>query len=85
MNGPDDFPGPVNLGNDTEITIMELAEKIISMTESHSKLVFRPLPMDDPVRRRPDLSLALKKLGWHPVVSIEEGLGKTIAYFRDAK
>ena len=83
MNAPDGFTGPVNLGNTNEVTILELAETIISMTGSRSKLVFMPLPENDPVRRQPDITVAREKLAWQPVVSLEEGLAKTIAYFRE--
>ena len=82
MNGPDDFIGPVNLGNTDEVTIFELAEKILAVTGSQSKIVFKPLPENDPVRRKPDISLAIEKLGWRPIVSLKEGIEKTIAYFR---
>lgn len=81
MNGPDDFIGPVNLGNPGEFKIAELAEKIISLTGSESKLVFSSLPEDDPHQRRPDISLAKERLEWEPTVMIEEGLKKTIGYF----
>ena len=74
--------GPINLGNPSEFSILELAEKIIAMTDSKSNIVYRPLPQDDPVQRRPDIVLAKEKLGWDPMVSLEEGLDKTIAYFR---
>ena len=82
MNGPDDFPGPVNLGNPGEFTIKQLAEMIIELTGSASKLTFRPLPSDDPLQRRPDISLAKEKLSWEPTVPLREGLQKTIDYFR---
>ncbi|MFC1606515.1 UDP-glucuronic acid decarboxylase family protein [Candidatus Latescibacterota bacterium] len=82
MNGPDDFNGPVNLGNQSEITILELAEKVLAMTKSRSKITFLPLPENDPVRRKPDTSLAKEKLDWQPTTSVDEGLEKTIAYFR---
>jgi UDP-glucuronate decarboxylase len=83
MNTPDKFMGPVNLGNPEEFTILDLAEKIIRLTRSKSKIVFRPLPADDPVQRRPDITLASKELGnWRPKVSLDEGLKKTISYFR---
>lgn len=82
MNGPDDFIGPVNLGNPIEHTILDLAKLIIKLTKSGSRVEFQPLPMDDPKRRRPDISLAGEKLGWKPGVSIEDGLKKTIQYFR---
>ena len=82
MNGPDNFIGPVNLGNTVEVTISELAEKIIAMTGSQSKIVYMPLPENDPIRRKPDISLAIEKLGWRPTVSLEAGIEKTIAYFK---
>jgi len=82
MNGPDDFIGPVNIGNQEESSILELAEKIIAMTKSSSKITFRPLPENDPVRRKPDISLAKEKLGWEPTTPLEEGLSKTIDYFK---
>jgi UDP-glucuronate decarboxylase len=75
--------GPVNLGNPAEFTIAELAEKVLKLTASKSKIVHRPLPEDDPVRRQPDISLAGDKLGWKPKISLEEGLPQTIAYFRE--
>ena len=77
-----DYIGPINLGNPEEVTILELAEKIISLTGSKSKIEFKPLPPDDPVRRRPDISLAKKVLNWEPKVPLEEGLKRTIEYFR---
>lgn len=77
----DDFMGPVNLGNPGEFTVMELAEKVIAATKSGGRIVHRPLPMDDPTHRRPDISLANQELGWKPQVALDEGLGKTIAYF----
>jgi len=83
MNSADDFYGPVNLGNPHEFTILELAQKIIKMTKSDSKISFQPLPPDDPVRRKPDIKLARKKLNWSPKVALEEGLIKTIKYFRN--
>lgn len=79
LNG---FIGPVNLGNAGEFTINELAEKVVRLTKSRSKIVRKSLPSDDPIRRRPDLSLAKEKLGWEPRISLEEGLAKTIEYFR---
>jgi len=83
MNTPDDFTGPVNLGNPDEFTIHELAEKVIALTGSKSKLVFKPLPSDDPMQRCPDITLAQKKLGWTPTVALQQGLEQTIAYFRN--
>ena len=84
MNGPSDFPGPVNIGNPGEFTIRELAEMVISITGAKSKLVFRPLPQDDPKQRQPDISLAKEKLGgWEPRTPLEEGLLPTIAYFKN--
>jgi UDP-glucuronate decarboxylase len=83
MNSPDDFAGPVNLGNNNEFSMLELANKIIKITESKSKIVFKPLPEDDPKQRQPDLTLAEQKLGWKPSVKLDEGLQKTIAYFKD--
>jgi len=81
MNSPDDVTGPVNLGNPEEITILELADKIIKLAASRSKIIFKPLPADDPRQRKPDITLAKEKLGWSPWTSLEEGLGKSIAYF----
>ena len=78
-----DYTGPVNIGNPDERTIRELAEMIIRLTGSSSKIVYRGLPADDPVRRKPDISLAKEKLNWTPHTSLEEGLRKTIAYFRE--
>ncbi len=82
MNGPDEFIGPVNIGNPRESTIRELAEMILSFTGSKSKLVFLPLPADDPRQRQPDIALARSKLGWEPKVTVEDGLKETISYFR---
>jgi UDP-glucuronate decarboxylase len=81
MADTENFSGPVNLGNDAEITIAELAKIVIELTNSRSKIIFKPLPADDPRRRRPDLSLALKMLNWKPSVPLKEGLLKTIKYF----
>ncbi|MDZ7740385.1 MAG: UDP-glucuronic acid decarboxylase family protein [Bacteroidota bacterium] len=78
----DDFTGPVNIGNPGEFTILELAEKVISMTGSTSRIIFKPLPQDDPMQRRPDIELAKEKLGWHPGIDLDEGLAKTIEYFK---
>jgi len=83
MGNDSGFSGPVNIGNPGEFTIRELAEKVLAMIpESKSKLVFKPLPSDDPTQRKPDISLAREKLGWAPKISLEEGLQKTISYFR---
>ncbi len=84
MSGPDAFVGPVNMGNPEETSILELAEMIIQMTGSRSKIVFEALPGDDPTRRCPDISLAREKLGWEPCIPLEQGLSKTIDYFRGA-
>lgn len=83
MNADDDFTGPMNMGNPGEFTIKELAEMIIALTGSSSELVYIDLPQDDPKQRQPDISAATSKLGWTPVVTLEEGLKKTIAYFED--
>jgi len=82
METPDGFTGPVNLGNPQEFTIIELAQTIIRLTGSRSKIVFQPRPSDDPTQRKPDISLAGEVLGWQPRVALDEGLEKTIAYFR---
>ena len=79
----DDFTGPVNLGNPVEFTIKELAEKIIEMTNSSSKLSLNPLPQDDPKQRQPDITLAKRELGWEPKIKLEEGLKTTITYFKN--
>ncbi|QTA87925.1 hypothetical protein [Desulfonema magnum] len=81
MNSPDDFTGPVNLGNPREFTILELAENIIRLTGSCSEIVFSSLPSDDPKQRQPDIRLAKEKLGWEPEIPLEEGLRRTIKYF----
>lgn len=81
MDSPDDLAGPVNLGNPVEFTILELAEKVITMTGSRSKVVYKPLPQDDPMQRQPDITLATKELGWQPQIQFEEGLRRTINYF----
>jgi len=83
MNSADDFTGPVNLGNPVEFTIRQLAETVISMTGSSSKLEFKLLPEDDPRQRQPDISLARQKLGWEPTVALEQGLVKTVSYFEN--
>ena len=81
MGSPPEFTGPVNLGNPGELTMIQLAEKIISLTNSKSELVFHPLPQDDPTQREPDITLAKDNLDWTPGVSVDDGLKKTIAYF----
>ncbi len=82
MNGPDDFIGPVNLGNPGEFTMLELATLVLELTGSKSKLVHLPLPADDPTQRKPDITLARERLGWQPQVSLREGLVPTIEWFR---
>jgi len=82
MNGPDDFIGPVNLGNPAEFTILELAKHVIRMTNSSSEIIFETLPQDDPTQRQPDITLARKQLDWEPASGLEQGLKKTIEYFR---
>jgi UDP-glucuronate decarboxylase len=83
MNTGDDFIGPVNVGNPNEFTIRELAEKILAMTHSKSRIIYKPLPVDDPTQRQPNIALARKKLnGWEPKIQLEEGLGHTIEYFK---
>ncbi len=84
MKGPDDFIGPVNLGNPCESSILELAEMTIRLTGSKSKIIFKPLPQDDPLQRQPDNTLAKEKLQWEPSIDIEQGLKKTIEYFKGA-
>lgn len=82
MDSPSGFTGPINIGNPVEFTIHELAELVIEMTGTRSKLIYHPLPSDDPTQRKPDISLARAELGWEPAVPLREGLEKTIAYFR---
>jgi UDP-glucuronate decarboxylase len=82
MNTPDDFTGPVNIGNPGEYTILQLAQRIIELTGSKSKLVYLPLPQDDPIQRKPDITQAMEKLNWEPKVPLDEGLVKTISYFK---
>ena len=82
MNSRDGFTGPVNIGNPGEFTMVELAEKIIELTGSSSKIIYLPLPQDDPLQRQPDITLARKELEWEPHIALEEGLKKTIAYFK---
>jgi UDP-glucuronate decarboxylase len=84
MASADDFTGPVNLGNPVEFTMIDLAQTVITLTGSASKLEHLPLPEDDPRQRQPDISLAREMLGWQPSVPLEEGLRKTIAYFRES-
>ncbi|MFZ1956401.1 MAG: UDP-glucuronic acid decarboxylase family protein [Desulfobacterales bacterium] len=83
MNSPDDFTGPVNIGNPGEYTILELADKIITLTGAKSTVVYKPLPQDDPLQRKPDITLAREKLGWNPVTDLENGLQRTIDYFKN--
>ncbi|HUI15966.1 MAG TPA: UDP-glucuronic acid decarboxylase family protein [Xanthobacteraceae bacterium] len=83
MNTPDEFTGPINIGNPVEFTMIQLAELVIRLTRSKSKLVFKPLPSDDPRQRQPDISLAKEMLGWSPMTALEQGLERTIRYFRD--
>jgi UDP-glucuronate decarboxylase len=85
MNSPDGFTGPVNLGNPVEYRIIELAEKIVTLTKSRSKIVFKPLPEDDPLQRKPDIELAKAKLQWQPKKQLEDGLAQTIDYFRSLR
>lgn len=82
MDTPADFPGPVNIGNPGEFTMLELAETIVRLTASKSRLKFLPLPGDDPKQRKPDITLARDRLQWEPKVGLEDGLKETIAYFR---
>lgn len=82
MNSEDEIVGPMNLGNPVEYSMLELAEMVIRLTNSKSSIVHEPLPSDDPAQRCPDIALAQEKLGWQPQISLEEGLSKTIAYFR---
>jgi UDP-glucuronate decarboxylase len=82
MNGPDELIGPVNLGNPVENSILELAELILRLTKSGSRLEFLPSVMDDPKRRKPDIGMAKEKLGWKPTIGLEEGLKRTIDYFQ---
>ncbi|MCP4553094.1 MAG: SDR family oxidoreductase [Bacteroidetes bacterium] len=82
MNSPDNFIRPVNVGNPDEFTMIELANKVIQLTGSKSKIIYEPLPADDPLHRRPDITLARTKLGWEPTINLDEGLQKTIAFFK---
>src|SRR6478752_2557299 len=83
MESPDDVTGPINLGNPGEFTMLQLAEAVIAKTGSGGGIIHRPLPQDDPARRRPDITKAEEKLGWQPVTDLDSGLDQTIAYFRD--
>ncbi len=83
MNSRDDFIGPVNIGNPEEFTILELAQKIIALTDSKSKIVYEPLPPDDPKQRQPLIDLAQNELKWEPKIQLKQGLQKTISYFND--
>jgi UDP-glucuronate decarboxylase len=83
MESPDEITGPVNMGNPVEFTILELAEMVIRLTGSRSKLVYQPLPSDDPLQRKPDITLARTLLGWEPQIMLEDGLLRTINYFRN--
>lgn len=85
MKSSDDFTGPVNLGNPVEFTILELADKVIKLTRSRSKIIYKPLPYDDPIQRQPNIKLARNKLKWEPKVKLEDGLKETIKYFRKLK
>ncbi|WP_147676369.1 UDP-glucuronic acid decarboxylase family protein [Algibacter pacificus] len=82
MDAPTSFTGPVNIGNPHEFTIMELAKKVIELTGSNSKIIYEPLPSDDPMMRKPDIELSKKELDWEPKINLDEGLAKTIAYFK---
>ena len=82
MEAPDAVTGPVNLGNPVESTILELAEKVIALAKSKSKVVYKPLPQDDPTRRRPDISQARETLKWEPKTPLDDGLARTVHYFR---
>jgi UDP-glucuronate decarboxylase len=82
MNSREEFTGPVNIGNPNEFTMLELAEKVIRLTGSKSKIIYMPLPSDDPTQRQPNITLAKKELGWEPKIMLEEGLGRTIDYFK---
>ena len=81
MESDDNFTGPVNLGNPYEFTIKDLAEKVIKLTDSSSKIIYQPLPENDPVRRQPDISMAQKMLEWEPTIQLDDGLKDTIKYF----
>ena len=82
MDKTEDLVGPINLGNPGEFTMLELAEKVVALTGSKSQISFEPLPQDDPKQRQPDISKAKRELNWEPKVNLDEGLGRTIEYFR---
>lgn len=82
MNSREGFSGPVNIGNPGEFTMLELAQLVIKLAGSSSKIVYKELPQDDPMQRRPMIDLAEKELGWRPTIDLEEGLRRTIEYFR---
>ena len=82
MNSDKGFTGPVNIGNPEEFTIKDLAEKVVAKVGGSSKVIYKKLPSDDPTQRKPDISLAKTKLGWEPKIKLDEGLDKTIAYFK---
>jgi UDP-glucuronate decarboxylase len=84
MNSPDGLVGPVNVGNPSEMSILDLARKVIALVGSGSEIVFKPLPSDDPIQRKPDITLARDALKWQPSTTLETGLERTIAYFRSA-
>jgi len=83
MMNNEDFIGPVNLGNPTELSIKQLAELVVESTQSKSQITYKPLPQDDPIQRRPDITLAKEKLNWEPQVELKEGLHKAVDYFRE--
>lgn len=83
MSTPDDITGPINLGRPEEFTMLELAEQVIALTESKSKLVHKPLPSDDPTRRCPDITKAKSILNWEPSIALEDGLKQTVAYYKN--
>ncbi len=85
MDGPDEFVGPVNLGNPHEFTMRQLAEQVIELTGSKSKITFKALPADDPRQRQPDITLARARLGWEPTIALKDGLARTIAYFKSIR
>jgi UDP-glucuronate decarboxylase len=85
MASPDDFTGPVNMGNPVEFTILELAQKVVELTGSKSKIESKPLPSDDPRQRQPDIALAQEKLDWAPKIALADGLPMTIDYFRQER